>query len=228
VCAAAAAPNGVAVDDRGNVYVTESRAIAAYLYDVPLTTGEHVRVVDPAGTMHTFAGAGPYGSGGGGGPAVAAQLGAPYQLATTADGALLIGEVGLQRAVRVGPEGTLTALAGRPLLITIEGVGAFSGDGGRAVDARLYGVEGLGTDSVGNTFIADMRNSRIRLVDSRGSIITIAGTGASSDDAAGLDGTAGALANAGCPGALAVGPDDRVYYTDLRTSRVRTLTRVPY
>src|SRR5207245_4745928 len=88
--------------------------------------------------------------------------------------------------------------------------------------ARLYGAEGLGTDADGKTFIADMRNSRVRLVDALGSIITIVGTGESS----GLpvaNGTPGVQASAGCPG-LAVGPDGRLYYRDLATGAVRVLT----
>jgi DNA-binding beta-propeller fold protein YncE len=221
------APNGVAVDPQGNVYVTESGATAFILYGVGVSSGERVRVVDTSGTIHPFAGTGTYGLGTIPGPALLVGLGAPYQLAMAArGGGVLIGEVGLQRVLRVDPDGILHHLAGRSIFI-FGGVGSYAGDAGPAVQARLYGAEGLGADAAGNTFIADMRNSRVRMVDAGGSIITVAGTGIG--DVPGTpDGMPGTLVSAGCPGALAVGPDGRVYYPDLYTSRIRVLTLVSY
>src|SRR5262249_59357361 len=89
------------------------------------------------------------------------------------DQSLLVGEVGLQRVLRFRSGGALDLVAGRALPL----VGAYSGDGGPARTARLYGPEGLGEDADGKVFIADMRSRRIRVVDSLGSIVTIAGTG---------------------------------------------------
>jgi len=128
--------------------------------------------------------------------------------------------------LRVDPDGILRHVAGRTIF-TLNGVGAYSGDGGPAIGARLYGAEGLASDSEGRTFIADMRNSRVRMVDARGGIITIAGTGLAGFTPS-PDGMPGPLVSAGCPGALAVGPDGRVYYPDLYTSAIRMLTLVPY
>ncbi|HYY04983.1 MAG TPA: hypothetical protein VE997_00295, partial [Candidatus Limnocylindria bacterium] len=65
-------------------------------------------------------------------------------------------------------------------------------------------------------------------------IITIAGTGEDNYTTASPDGTPATLVPAGCPGALAVGGDGRVYYTDLivveriATSRIRVLTRTGF
>ena len=222
IAAETVAPNGVAVDAQGNVYITQSAITSLFFGLGGPGPEERVRVVDQGGTIRTVAGSGAFGTDGVGGPALAAQLGAPYELATTPDGSVLIGEVGYQRVLRVGSDGILYLLAGRPHVLT----GAYSGDGGPAVAARLYGAEGLGTDADGKTFIADMRNSRVRLVDALGSIITIVGTGESS----GLpvaNGTPGVQASAGCPG-LAVGPDGRLYYRDLATGPVRVLTLARY
>jgi hypothetical protein len=220
------APNGVAVDPQGNVYMTESGITAFILYGYGGGSGERVRVVDTSGTIHAFAGNGGYTFTGIGGPALMAGFGAPYQLAMTAEGGVLVGEVGFQRVLRVDPDGILRHVAGRTIF-TLNGVGAYSGDGGPAIGARLYGAEGLASDSEGRTFIADMRNSRVRMVDARGGIITIAGTGLAGFTPS-PDGMPGPLVSAGCPGALAVGPDGRVYYPDLYTSAIRMLTLVPY
>src|SRR2546422_4113512 len=88
------------------------------------------------------------------------------------------------------------------------------------MNARLNSAEGVGTDSEGKTFIADLRNKRIRMVDSLGTIVTVVGTGQRAiigvhDIDVPPDGTPGTFGNAGCPAALAVGTDDRVYYAEL-------------
>src|SRR6185503_4207779 len=77
------APNGVAVDPQGNVYVTESGITSLILYGVGGFSGERVRIVDTSGTIDAFAGAGAYTFAGVDGPALMAGLGAPYQLGLT-------------------------------------------------------------------------------------------------------------------------------------------------
>jgi hypothetical protein len=175
-------------------------------------------MVDPAGTVHTVAGKGPFGGEGVPGAALEAELAAPYSLTVLSDQSLLIGEVGLQRVLRLDRSGTLEHVAGRPAVL-----GSYAGDGGPALTARLYGPEGLGEDADGKVFIADMRNSRIRMIDSLGSIITVAGTGTLQVSHPGP----GALASIGCPLALTVGRDGRVYFPG-GPGPIRVLTAVRY
>lgn len=218
------APNGVAIDALGNVYVTDSGLLGFGLSGAALT-GEHVRVIESSGRIRTIAGSGPIGTGGIGGPAVAAQLSLPYALALSPPGSLLIGEAGAQRVVELEPGGRLVSFAGRPLSV----FGAFSGDGGPASEARLFGTEGLAVDPDGKLAIADFRNGRIRLVDRLGGIVTIAGTGAPSTPLADNgDGGPAAHAAAGCPAALAADGAGRLYYPDLQANRLRVLTPVRY
>jgi sugar lactone lactonase YvrE len=210
-------PDGVAVDADGNVYFTESGAVSAFEGKPPLSGGEHVRMVDPSGTIHTIAGAGGFGAAGVDGPALAAELAAPYSIAALADRTIVVGEAGLQRVLRIDPSGVLRLVAGRTGAL----VGSYAGDGGPATRARLYGPEGLAEDSDGKLFIADMRNRRIRVVDRLGSIVTIAGTGMTGPSRRGP----AEISPITCPLALAVGPDGRVYYPSLTP---RVLTPVPY
>ncbi len=59
------------------------------------------------------------------------------------------------------------------------GVGAFSGDGGLAVNAQIYRPACIAFDAANNMYISDQSNFRIRKVDATtGIITTFAGTGA--------------------------------------------------
>ena len=64
-------------------------------------------------------------------------------------------------------------------MTTIAGTGAagFSGDGGPATAAQLYGPSAVAIASDGAIYIADSGNNRIRKVAPDGTISTIAGTG---------------------------------------------------
>ncbi len=55
------------------------------------------------------------------------------------------------------------------------GISGFAGDGGAATNAKIY-CAGISVDTVGNFYIADYINNRIRRVDTNGKIITVAGT----------------------------------------------------
>jgi hypothetical protein len=57
------------------------------------------------------------------------------------------------------------------------GTGGFSGDGGSAISAQLNEPYGIATDTVGNVYIADQINNRIRKVSTSGIISTFAGGG---------------------------------------------------
>ena len=106
------APNAVAVDTQGNVF------IADVSYSV-------IRRVDAAtGIITTVAGNGTPGFSGDGGPATSASMFAPYGVAVDAHENLFIADFENQRVRRVdGVSGTITTVAGN-------GQSGFSGDGG--------------------------------------------------------------------------------------------------
>jgi sugar lactone lactonase YvrE len=74
------------------------------------------------------------------------------------------------RIIRVKPDRSVSVIAGT-------GVCGYSGDGGPAVDAKLADPTSIAFDSAGNLYVADSNNHRIRRIDSRGIITTVAGTG---------------------------------------------------
>ena len=104
-------------------------------------------------------------------PLADAWVSNPSSLATDSRGNVYFVDRDTYRVRKVDQSGQVSTVAGSGLL-------GFSGDGGPATSARLgERVEGLAVDDVGNVYIADTANYRIRRVDPSGTIETIAGTG---------------------------------------------------
>jgi NHL repeat len=148
-------PVGVDIDASGNLYVTE-------------WGNDRVRKVTPAGIISTVAGSGTEGFSGDGGPATAAQLSSPADVAVDGAGNLFIADFGNNRIRKVDTSGNITTVAGT-------GAAAFGGDGGPATAADIYSPAGIDVDFFGNLLIADSGNNRIRRVSPSGTIITVAG-----------------------------------------------------
>jgi len=70
-------------------------------------------------------------------------------------------------------------LSGEMVIDTVVGNGeaGYNGDGIKAVNASLYTPMGVCVDEIGNIYIADTQNNRIRKVDTLGVIYTVAGNG---------------------------------------------------
>ena len=112
-------------------------------------------------------------------------------------------------------------------IITIAGTGkeGLSGDGGPAVEAHLRSPYDVAVDEAGNVYIADRWNSRIRKVDSTGTITTIAGTGRTSQgvgkDGFSGDGGPAVEAHLNYPEGVAVDGAGNVYIADTGNHRIR-------
>lgn len=158
--------------------------------DLYLTTlgDDRVQVVRADGRIRTIAGGNGEGFGGDGGPATEALLADPSGLALAADGSVLIADSGNNRVRRVGPDGTISTVAGT-------GTIGSDGDGGQAVVAQLDSPGDLTIDAAGALLIADTGNRRVRAVDREGRIRTVAGTGESGNDGDGGPAVAARLAS---------------------------------
>lgn len=99
-------------------------------------------------------------------------------------------------------------------------VSGFSGDGGQARMAKLNKPSGITFDSVGNLYISDTSNHKIRVVSPSGIISTIAGAGTGSFT--GDDGKA-ISANINQPWGLAVNSSGTIYFADYGNHRIRKL-----
>lgn len=107
-----------------------------------------------------------------GGMASATNVGLdrPTNAVFDARGNMYVADTDGNRVYRVDEGGVVTLVAGT-------GAYGFSGDGGSATNAVLNAPMGLAVDGLGNLFIADSGNGRVRRVDRTGVITTVAGTG---------------------------------------------------
>lgn len=121
------------------------------------------------------------------------------------------------------PVTILLTLAGTALadkLVVVAG-GGTGGDGAPALQAKLAEPFAVGFDKAGNLYICEMAaGERIRKVDTKGVISTIAGTGKK-----GHTGDGGPAAQASINGAhqLLVAPNDDVYIADTWNNCVRKI-----
>ncbi len=153
---ASVAPEGIAVDSGGNLYVADFGA-------------NRIRRISSDGVLSTVAGDGGQNYSGDGGPATSAGLSAPL-VAADKTGNLYIADRGNNRIRKVTPDGIISTVAGN-------GSPGFSGDGGPAVNADVMPTGGLAVDKVGNLFIAGYTG--LRKVSLDGTITTVAGFGGS-------------------------------------------------
>jgi len=118
-----------------------------------------IRVVEVNGTINTYAGNGNRGFAGDGGPAKDAQLWSPNDLAVDASDNLYVTDMNNQRIRRID--------AAEPHRITtIAGTGerGFSGDGGKATEAKLNIPRGLAFGPGGVLYFTDSLNRRVRMI----------------------------------------------------------------
>src|SRR5271157_2396715 len=195
------APSGIAVDSSGNLYIADS-------------ANNRIRLVS-GGVIATIAGTGTPGLSGDNGPAISAQLYAPSGIAVDSSGNLFIADT-YNGIIREISNGVISTVAGNGTL-------GYAGDNGPALRAQLNNPYGIAVDSVGNLYIADTADQRIRKVSSSGTIATVAGNGTP-----GFSGDSGPAPTAqlNSPYGLTVDSAGKVYIADYNNNRVRLLTPV--
>ena len=196
-------PTGLAIDTSGNVYIADF-------------SHNRVRVVNTSGIISTFAGNGVATFGGDHGQATAAQLFNPSAIATDKKGNVFIAEQANYRVRMVNAAGVITTLAGL-------GTYGPGGDGDSAWRAQFMTPWGLAVDGLGNVYIADEANNRVRRVNTHSIIGNFTGTGI-----AGFEGDAGTCGEAKLsqPGHMAFDSLGNLYIADQGNFRVRKITGI--
>jgi len=161
----------------------------------------------------TVAGGGPEGHTGDGGPATNAFLESPHGIALDNDGNMLIANSTTVRKVSPPYNGIITTIAGN-------GIDGYSGDGGLAIHAELFGTYDVAVDKSDNIYLADVVNNRIRKITPDGIIHTIAGTGTAGYNGDGIPATAAQL---NAPYSVTVDDIGNVYIGDAYNYRIRKI-----
>ena len=151
---------------------------------------------------------------GDGGTATAAQLSGPAGVAVAATGVVYIADTQNQRVRAVSPGGTISTLAGT-------GTAGFNGEIVLPRTAQLNLPHGVAADALGNWYVADTANNRIRKVQPGGNLFTIAGNGNASYFGDGGPATKGSVNQ---PQGVAVDAAGNVYIADTLNHAVRKVT----
>lgn len=191
----------VAADNLGNVYLSDD--------------GTRIRKINTSGIINTIAGTGTYGDSGDGGPASAAAI-RVNSIEADRKGNLYFStsEYSYSCIRKIDPSGMITRFAGT-------NTAGFSGDGGPATAAQINFRGGFAIDKIGNVYIADSANHRVRKIDTFGIITTIAGNGHA---ATAGDGGYALDASIYYPRSVAVDTFGNVYVFDSRY-RVRKINK---
>ena len=171
------------------------------------------RVGAGAESVEEVAGDGAIRASGDGGRADNATLNEPSGIVYDTVGNLYIADRANHRVRRVRPDGHIERFAGT-------GVPGFAGDQGPSGQAQLYYPSGLAFDALGNLYIADTGNHRVRRISPQGEITTVAGTGIAGFAG---DGAQASAAQLNQPSAVAF-DGAALYIADAGNGRVRRVS----
>lgn len=200
-------PRGLAFDAAGNLYIADR-------------SNHRIRKVDKVTGIVTKIAGTSQGFSGDGGLAVNAQLNSPEGVDVSQTGDIYIADTTNCRARKVN--------AVTSIITTYAGTGTCGynppGDGGVATNARINTPRDVIVDTIGNIYIADTSNCRIRKIDAvTGFISTFAGTGNCN-----LSGDGGLATNARInnPRGLAFDAAGNLYIADRSNHRIRKVNKI--
>jgi uncharacterized protein (TIGR03437 family) len=162
-----------------------------------------IRSVDKNGLIRTFAGTGE--------SSLSNAAWGVRGLALDSSRQLVFANWLFDRVYRVNSQGAATAIAG----------GGAGADNVAAASAALSEPYDVAFDSSGNLYLAERGRHRIRKVDAKGVITTVAGNGASGFQG---DGGRAVQASLASPQGLAVDSSNNLYLADTGNHRIRMVT----
>lgn len=217
-------PTSVAYDSSGNLFIVDTNTNTIR----KVTTDGKISRVAGIGTSSGYSEAhdyNPNGDADGDGiinsadsdfkavEATNALLNYPIGIAVASDGTIYIADTKNHRIRKVDSSKRISTFAGT-------GTSGWSGDGGKATEAKLNYPMGLALDAAGNLYVCDTFNHRIRRIATDGTISTVAGRG--TPGFSGDNGTATA-ARLFYPKGISFGPDGKLYIADTFNSRIRVV-----
>lgn len=164
----------------------------------------------------TIAGTGTEGFNGDGIPATDAELSSPSGLCLLNDEELYFTDLYNNRLRLITLSGTITTIAGN-------GEAGYNGDHLGGTIAELNRPSGICTDSVGNIYIADWFNNRVRKIDfATGIIYTIAGYGMYGYNGDNIPATSAKLS---APSDVVMDKEGNLFIADHDNNRIRVIKK---
>ncbi|MGB9687146.1 MAG: NHL repeat-containing protein [Rectinema subterraneum] len=188
-------PLGAAVDGQGNVYVAD--------------TGNHkIRKVSSSGVVSTGAGTG-Y-SGTTDSTALSSQFNFPNDLALDASGNIYVADTANNKIRKITPQGMVSTLAGS---------GSAGSTDGTGTSASFNAPSGVAVDALGNIYVADTGNNKIRKVTPAGVVTTIAGL-----NSGGFADGSVSTALFSQPSDIAIDESETLFIADTGNNRIRKIS----
>jgi DNA-binding beta-propeller fold protein YncE len=181
-------PEGITIDNKGNLYITEYRTSI-------------IRKIDANGQVSLIAGQ-PMKTGFADGKFNEALIDRPHGIAVNKEGNIFFCDMKNHLIRKISTDGIVSTYAGKAGVSgTADGVGE---------EARFYMPEGVALDSKGNLYVVDTYNYTVRKIDKNRRVTTVAGKGGEKGyaDGKGLD------ARFDRPIGLAIDKKDNVYIVD--------------
>jgi sugar lactone lactonase YvrE len=148
-------PYAVAFDAAGNMYIPDQQ-------------NNRVRMVNPSGTITTFAGTGAAAYGGDGALATEAQVWGPSGVAVDPAGNVYIADTQNSAIRKVGSSGSSKGLIST---LAITKAGEYVTPGANPTQVNLHGPIGLYLDGAGDLYFADTINMVIREIQSNAAVL---------------------------------------------------------
>lgn len=146
--------------------------------------------------------------------ATSAAIQSPYYAVKDHAGNLWISDYSEHRVRKVNAAGVISTAIGN-------GISGFSGDGGPSAAAMISFPYALIYDSHGNLYLSDSGNNRVRKINSKGIITTVAGNGTAGYSGDGGPATAASLNG---PRGLAFDAAGTLYISDTNNNVVRSVS----
>ncbi len=192
-------PASLATDVSGNIYVADNN-------------NNLIRKITPAGVVTTLAGSGSAGSGNGTG--TGASFSDPEGVAVDASGNIYVADGGNNLIRKITTGGVVTTFAG---------TGAQGNTDGDATTASFHYPICLAFDPLGNLYVGDYFNSRIRKITPAGIVSTLAGNGTY-----GTNNGLGSAATFDVPVGLTVDGKGNLFVTENISTLVRKIVLTGY
>jgi sugar lactone lactonase YvrE len=186
-------PSGIATDTAGNVYVSDPY-------------NSLIRKITPSGVVTTLAGSG--GFEGLDGIGLAASFSYAISIATDALGNISVADFASHKIRKITAEGVVTTLAGSGSEGSLDATG---------IAASFDYPNDVATDALGNIYVADSRNHKIRKITPEGVVTTVAGNGTNSS----IDGI-GLAAGFSYPDGIATDAANNIYVAE--SGSIRKIT----